>query len=227
MRKFLYASILGFCIVLISPYTVMSGKPFEGVITFKITYPDNKFSESQLAMFPKVLTVSIKGSKSRTDLQLSGMNTVEITDYNDKTKVALLNMMGQKYAIKQTTAEIEKEMAQSGTTTVELLGETKVIAGYTCKKAIITVNDDGVKNTFEVFYSSELGSKMANFDNPMYKDIDGVLLEFLLKNQEVNMKFTAISVEKKSLPAKDFEIPSDYTPTTQDELKSKFGGGNE
>jgi hypothetical protein len=227
MRKFLFASCLVISVILISSYAAISGKPFEGVITFKITYPDNKFSESQLAMFPKVLTVSIKGTKSRTDLQMSGMNTVEITDYNDKTKVALLNMMGQKYAIKQTTAEIEKEMAQSGTTTVELSEETRIIAGYTCKKAIITVNDDGVKSTYEVFYSSELGSKAANFDNPLYKDIDGVMLEFLLKNRDVNMKFTATSVEKKSLQAKDFEIPSDYTPTTQDELKSKFGGGNE
>ena len=227
MRKPLFALSFVLCIALFSSISVMSGKPFEGVITFTITYPDNKFSESQLAMFPKVLTVSIKGTKARTDLQMSGMNTVEITDYNDKTKVALLNMMGQKYAIKQTTAEIEKEMSQAGTTTVELSAETKVIAGYTCKKAVITVNDDGAKSTFEVYYSNELGTKMANFDNPLYKDIDGVLLEFLLKNRDVNMKFTATSIEKKSLPAKDFEIPSDYTLTTQDELKSKFGGGNE
>jgi GLPGLI family protein len=227
MRKFLFAFSFVMGVILVSSLTVKSGKPFEGVITFKITYPDNKFSESQLAMFPKVLTVSIKGSKSRTDLQMSGMNTVEITDYTDKTKVALLNMMGQKYAIKQTTAEIEKEMGQAGTTTVELSSETKVIAGYTCKKAVITVNDDGAKSTFEVYYSNELGTKMANFDNPLYKDIDGVLLEFLLKNRDVNMKFTATSIEKKSLPAKDFEIPTDYTLTTQDELKSKFGGGNE
>lgn len=227
MKKLLFALSFIMCIVIASSTAVMSGKPFEGVITFKISYPDNKFSESQLAMFPKVLTVSIKGSKSRTDLQMSGMNTVEITDYTDKTKVALLNMMGQKYAIKQTSAEIEKEMTQSGIPTVEVSNETKVIAGYTCKKAVITVNDDGLKSTYEVYYSGELGSKMANFDNPWYKDIDGVLLEFMLKNREINMKFTATSIEKKSLPAKDFEIPSDYTPTTQDELKSKFGGGNE
>ncbi len=227
MKKLLFTLSFAICIVLVSSIAGMSGKPFEGVITFKISYPDNKFSESQLAMFPKVLTVSIKGTKSRTDLQMSGMNTVEITDYTDKTKVALLNMMGQKYAIKQTSAEIEKEMAQSGIPTVEESGETKVIAGYTCKKAVITVNDDGLKSAYEVYYSGELGSKMANFDNPWYKDIDGVMLEFILKNREINMKFTATSVEKKSLPAKDFEIPSDYTPTTQEELKSKFGGGNE
>lgn len=218
--------------VLLSAMLLLAGnassiKPFEGVITFKISYPDTKFSESQMAMFPKVLTVSIKGAKSRTDMQMSGMNSVEITDYIEKTSVSLINMMGQKYAIKQTAAEIESKIAAEGKPTVVLSDETKVIAGYTCKKVVVTMAENGINNTYEAYYTSELGSKLVNFNNPLYKDIDGVLLEFLMKSQQINMKFTATSVEKKSLPAKDFEIPSDYTLTTQDELKSKFGGGND
>ncbi len=227
MRKvFLFSGFLLF-VFLLNISNTNAGKPFEGIITYKITYPDSKFSESQLAMFPKVLTVSIKGTKSRTDLQMSGMTTVTITDHIAKTSVSLLNMMGQKYAIKKTTAEIETENAEVGETAVEFPDETKVIAGYTCKKVVVTVNDDGVKSTFEGWYSSELGSKLANFTNPLFKDVDGALLEFIMVNREITMKFTATGVEKKSLPAKDFEIPSDYTLTTQDELKSKFGGGNE
>lgn len=227
MRKVLVICAILMLAVFVSNNNVMSGKPFEGVITYKITYPDSKFSESQLAMFPKLLTVSVKGSKSRTDLSMSGMNSVEITDYTDKTSVSLLNMMGQKYAIKKTTAEIESEMSSQGNVTLEETTETKSIAGYLCKKVVVTVNDDGIKSTYEAWYTSELGSKLANFSNPLYKDIDGALLEFLMKNQEVSMKFTATSVEKKSLAAKDFEIPTDYTLTTTEELKSKFGGGNE
>jgi hypothetical protein len=181
-----------------------------------------------MAMFPKVVTVSIKGTKSRADMQMSGVNTVEISDYAEKNKVKLLNLMGQKYAIKQTSEDIAKEMADAPVPTVEITNETKVIAGYTCKKAVITVNDDGVKSTYECFFTSEIGGgKLTNFDNELYKDIDGVLLEFSMKTGELNMKFTATSVEKKSLPAKDFEIPSEYTLTTQEELKSKFGGGDE
>jgi hypothetical protein len=38
------------------------------------------------------------------------------------------------------------------------------------------------------------------------------------------MKFTVSSVEKKSISAKEFEIPPDYKFTTKEELKSKFGG---
>jgi hypothetical protein len=226
MKKVLSIFSIALLLLLSTAGSVFSGKPFEGVITYKISYPDSKFSESQMAMFPKVFTVSIKGSKSRTDMQMSGMTTTTITDYDEKTSVSLINMMGQKYAIKQLTAEIEKEIAAQGTTTVELSDETKVIAGYTCKKAVVTVNDDGVKSTFEAFYTSELGSKLANFNNPVYKDIDGAMLDFSMNSHEVTMKFTATAVEKKSLASKDFEIPSDYTITTQDELKSKFGGGN-
>ena len=199
MRKVLFAFGVAICAVLLTSYSVISGKPFEGVITFKITYPDNKMSESQLAMFPKQMTVSIKGSKSRQDMQMGGGNSIEITDYIDKSKVALFNMMGQKYATRQTTADLEKEMEKEAKPTVELSGETKMIAGYTCKKAIITVNDDGAKSTMEVWYSNELGPKAANFDNALYKDIDGVLLEFLMKTPIGNMKFTATSVEKKNL----------------------------
>jgi GLPGLI family protein len=227
MKKAFFLLPVTLLVLASSSLLSMAGKPFEGVITFKITYPENKFSESQMAMFPKILTVSIKGTKSRTDMQMSGMNTVEITDYNDKTKVALLNIMGQKYAIRQTAAEIEKEMAESGVPSVELSAETKVIAGYTCKKAVVTVNDDGVKSTYEVYYTNELGNRIVNFDSPYYKDIDGVLLEFSLKNRDVNMQFTATSVEKKGLSSKDFEIPSDYVLTTQEELKNKFGGGDD
>jgi hypothetical protein len=90
----------------------------------------------------------------------------------------------------------------------------------------VTTDEDGVKTTFEVWFTEEIGSKDANFDNPLYKDINGVLLEFSLKTPQIAMKFSATSVEKKIVPAKDFEIPADYTLTTQEELKSKFGGGN-
>ena len=208
----------------IIPVHAWSGKPFEGVITYKITYPDSKYTESQMAMFPKMLTVSVKGSKTKTEISTSMGNQVDITDHVEKTKIALLNMMGQKYAIKQNADEIDKEAEKEPKGTVELSPETKTIAGYLCNKAVVTVEEDGAKTTFEVFYTSELGHREANFDKGMYKDIDGVMLEFTQKTPQITMKFTATSVEKKSISTKEFEIPPDYTITTMEELKSKFGG---
>jgi len=225
MKKIIMKSSLTFIFLFFVSAALVAGKPFDGVITYKISYPDSKFSEAQLNMFPKVMTVSVKGSKARTEMNVGGGTTVEILDYVAKTKVALINMMGQKFAIKQTAQEIEKENALQPKGTVSVTNETKSIAGYNCKKAIVTSDEDGVKSTFEVWFTEELGGKDANFDNPLYKDINGVMLEFLIKTPQITMKLSATSVEKKAVSAKDFEIPTDYTLTTQEELKSKFGGG--
>ncbi|MCX6243262.1 MAG: DUF4412 domain-containing protein [Bacteroidetes bacterium] len=225
MKKISRISIMTLFLVAGIAVAMMAAKPFEGVINYKISYPDGKFTEAQMNMFPKVMTVSVKGTKARTEMNVAGGTTVEILDYVAKTKVALINMMGQKYAIKQTTAEIEKENSSQAKVEVNVTNETKNIAGYTCKKAIVTSNDDGVKTTMEVWFTEELGGKEVNFSDPLYKDINGVLLEFSIVTPQISMKLSATSIEKKSVAAKDFEIPADYTITTQDELKSKFGGG--
>ena len=218
-------SFLTFILLFMVSAALVAGKPFEGVITYKISYPDSKFTEAQLNMFPKVMTVSIKGSKARTEMNVGGGVTIEIVDYVAKMKISLINMMGQKYAIKQTQQDIEKENADQPKGTVNVTNETKSIAGYTCKKAIVTTEEDGVKSTFEVWFTEELGGKEANFDNPIYKDINGVMLEFIIKTPQITMKLSTTSVEKKAVSAKDFEIPADYPLTTKEELKSKFGGG--
>ena len=209
------------------PVLMQAGKPFEGTITYKISYPDSKFTESQLAMFPKLLTISIKGSKSKSEIPTSMGNQTEITDYVAKTKISLINMMGQKYALKQTEEDINKENADVPKPTIELKDETKTICGYNCRKAIVKGTSEGKEYTFEVYYTNELGPKTANFDNPVYKDIDGVLLEFAMSTPQFTMQFTATSIDKKSISEKEFEIPPDYVMTTKEELKSKFGGGSE
>jgi GLPGLI family protein len=225
MKKTILKNTLTFTLLFLISAALVAGKPFDGVITYKISYPDSKFSEAQLNMFPKVMSVTIKGSKARTEMNVGGGTTVEIVDYSTKSKVTLINMMGQKYAIKQTTEEIAKENAGQAKGTINITNETKNIAGYTCKKAIVTTDEDGVKTIFETWFTDELGGKDANFDNPVYQEIPGVLLEFIIKTPQANMKLSATSIEKKSVSAKDFDIPADYTLTTQEELKSKFGGG--
>jgi len=221
MKKVSFLLLGMVCITMVS----MAGmKPFEGVITYKISYPDSKFTESQMGMFPKVLTVSISGEKSKSEIVTAMGNQVEITDYALQTKVALLDIMGQKYAIKSNFEEIRKELESGPKAKVQVTSETKMIAGYNCKKALVTVDDKGTKYTLDVYYTSELGPKKANFDNPIYNEIDGVLMEFTMKTEQVTMKFAATSVEKRSISPKEYEIPSEYTVTTKEDLKSKFGG---
>jgi len=225
MKKIIMQSLPVFILLMLVSAVLEAAKPFEGVITYKVTYPDSKFTEAQLAMFPKVMTISVKGSKARTEMNIAMGKQIAIIDYVAKTKVTLIDMMNQKYAIKQTSQDIDKENADQPKGKVTITNETKNISGYLCKKAIVTTDDDGVKSTFEVWFTEELGGKDVNFDDPMYKDINGVMMEFVMKNPQFSMKLSVTGVEKKSVSDKDFEIPTDYTLTTKEELKSKFGGG--
>ncbi|MBN1199424.1 MAG: DUF4412 domain-containing protein [Bacteroidales bacterium] len=206
--------------------TAVAGpKPFEGVITYKITYPNTKISESQMAMFPKIMTITIKGDRAKSEIQTPMGPQIEITNYHEKTKVGLINMMGQKYAVAETTDQILEEIKDEPTPDVRITDETKSIAGYTCKKAIVTVNDKGKTTTYEVWFNEDFGAENPNFDSPLYKDIKGVLLEFSMITPQFTMVFTAISVEKQTISNKEFDVPADYTVTTKEELQSKLGSG--
>ena len=225
MKKSFKSLLAAYFLTFLLPLSMFAGdKSFEGIITYKITYPDSKFTESQMAMFPKLMTVMIKGTKSKTEMSTGMGNQTEIIDYAEKTKIALLDMMGQKYAIRQTAEEIQKEIENEPAGKVEVTNETKNIAGYLSKKAIVTTEQDGEKTVYEVWFTEELGTREVNFDNPIYKDINGVLMEFLMKTPQISMKFTVSAVEKKNVSAKEFEIPAEYKLTTKEELKSKFGG---
>ena len=199
-----------------------ASNPFEGIITYKISFTDSKLQENQMTMFPKIMMMSIKGTKSKTEMTSVMGNTVVIYDLVEKSKVVLMDMMGQKNAIKSSREDIEKELAKSNVNvTVEVTAQTKVIAGYTCKKAVIT--DNGNKLKYDVYFTNEIGAPEMNFDNPMYKKINGVMMEFSMKSPQMTMVFSATSVEKKTLSAKDFEIPEGYKITTMEDFQKSMG----
>jgi len=211
--------------LIIPQFVNAGGGKFEGVITYNITFPNSTLQAEQLAMFPKTMTLSIKGTKTRNE-SVSAMGAItEITNYDQKITVSLLQLQGKKLAIKKTLAEINQDYDKEAKPDVRITNETKEIAGYKCKKAIVTVEKNGKKTTFEIWFTSELGGREMNFGNPVYRDIEGMLMEFSMQERNFTMKYSAVSVEKKSLPDSSFEIPPDYKLTTSEELKSMFSGG--
>lgn len=201
-------------------------KEFKGVITYKVSYPGAELNPQMKAMLPKVMTYIISGNMARTEIELGGMGKqIEIINGNDHTTIQLFDMMGQKFYIKKSREEIEAEIEKDEKAEVQLVDETKEIAGYECKKAIITVEVDGKKNSFNIYYSPELGSKDLNFDNNLFNQIDGVLMEFEFLEGNMSMKMEAISVKKKKIKSSAFEIPEGFKETSEDELRNNFGGG--
>ena len=174
-------------------------------------------------MMPKTMVMTIKGNKSRSEMVMSMGKTISISDGDAKTTTTLMDMMGQKIAIISTTEEIMAEMVKSPEVKVDITSETKDILGYICTKAVITNPEDD--SEFYVYFTEELGTKELNFDNPQFKDINGVMLEFEMPNEMFSMKFTAVSVEKKAVEDSEFTIPEGYQIKTKEEMQGMFGGG--
>ncbi len=221
MKKPLIVSFLLSAIFLFSSF-MASAKEFKGVITYKVTISGSGVTEEMKNMMPKTMIMSIKGNKARTEMTMMMGKTVSITDGDAKTNTTLMDMMGQKIAVQSTSEEIAKEIEKSPKTTVNITGETKDILGYTCKKAIITFEEEDLE--IIVYYTDELGSQALNFDNPQFKDIDGVMLEFEIPNEQFSMQFTASSIEKTNVDDSAFTIPEGYQVKTKEEMQGMFGG---
>ena len=210
-------------ILIFSSSLFAGGKDFRGVIIYNISYSDD-LDPQMATMMPKTLKLFIKGNKSRTEMKTGFGTTIVLFDGDDKSSVVLLDMMGQKYAMKMTHEDMEKENADVPETVVEVTDETKEIAGYTCKKALVKSVDDADDFEEFVYFTDELGSGILNANNPLFEDIDGVMLEYVNNENDMNMKMEAISVEKKKVSDDMFEIPEGYKIVTQDELQNMFGG---
>ncbi|MDF2448183.1 MAG: hypothetical protein K0R26_687 [Bacteroidota bacterium] len=202
----------------------------EGSITYDMKM-EGLPPEQAAMMGDMELKTTFKNDKVLSEM--SSMMFSSQTCVDEKGMTMLMEQMGNKIAIKQTKEEMEKEAAKSKDKPtdpkIEYLNETKTIAGYECKKAVITtVGKDKKEEKMEVWYSDK-------FENPnkegkgrgqgFMKGFKGLPFEF--SNAQGGMKFTMIAKAVSTDPIDDskFNLSTDgYKMMTMDELKAMQGG---
>lgn len=208
-------SLFLMCVININ---AQSKSNFEGIVTYSISFEGAGLPSEALAMFKGSETVTyIKSDKCRVDMNMPMQSSSFIMDNKNKNIVSLMDIMGKKYLIRMSEPEIKKEEDSAPETTIKYTGETKMIAGYKCKKAEITTKE-GKGNVIDVFYTEEIPS---NDIKPVYKGLKGFPLEYSINQGGMDMKLTAKSVSKEKIPDSKFEIPKEgYTVTTIEELQN-------
>ncbi len=211
--------------VFLSLNTVAKGKEFTGKITYKISFDSGEIPEQAQAMLPKTMTLYIGHGFTKTELYTQMGSQSSIEDLNAKTKTALLDLMGQKFAMADSAEDIVKELMESPERDLEYTGEEKEIAGYMCQKVVAKSKEDStVVATAWLANALEVHDNM-NFSNAEFRNLKGVMLEFDAEmGNDMQITFTAIEVEKHKLKKDTFDIPADYKKTTREELQNTFGG---
>ena len=199
---------------------------FEGKIAYKINIKGD-FSPQEKMMLPSEAVVYSKGEKSRMEMSMGfGMSTTTISNSKSGHSVSLMNILGSKYAIESNGKDSDKDAEDFiKNTKVEVTDESKTIAGYNCKKAIIYITDPKSKEVtpMEVWFTKEIDIDNVYVKGPFQK-IEGAMLEFSLEQQGMNMNFQANLVSKESVDNKLFEVPEGCKTMTQQEMMKMMGG---
>jgi hypothetical protein len=198
---------------------IINEKLKEGSILYDITY----FNTSDRNFPPQFLpnTMELKFNKNYASYTIEdrvGLFSISnITDLKKHSHLTLIKVFNKKYAYKGTRSEIPVFFEASASTYyVNFLPDTLKLAGISCKRASVT--DTKSHKNYDIAYTSNIAVANPNENTP-YKDIDGLLMKFVLQMKNLRMVLTAKKYEKKQTNDKEFIIPEGYKFITKKQME--------
>ncbi|GIV26760.1 MAG: hypothetical protein KatS3mg027_0574 [Bacteroidia bacterium] len=185
-----------------------------GDMEMKIVWKDNKTYSEQNSMMYSMRSVS-----------------------DEKETLILMEMMGNKNYMRinhddpKYNNDKGKEVPEYK---VEYFNETKKIAGYDCKKALVTTKTkDGKEMTMEVWYTEQVPNVYSqqkytskrNQNAAYLKGLKGMPLEYSIPQGQMTVKVTAKEINFNPVSDDVFKLSTEgYTEMKPEDMK-KMGGG--
>ena len=208
-------------LLLVATQSSFAQKVFtEGTLQYKVAISGISDPQAQAMMQNMAMKIYIKNGKFATEMNM-GMGTTKTIMVSENKYVTLMDMMGQKMKYTMDKKQFDDKKLSDDSYEVILTDDTKVIAGYTCKKAIIKTKDG---KSFYAYFTTEIsrGDK-SNYNGP-YGKIDGVLMEYSIERKGNTMTMTCTNIDFTPVSDDVFLIPeSGYTEITMDQIM-KMGG---
>lgn len=190
----------------------------EGIIEYDAKVVDYNHPLAELA--PSSATLKFKGDKLVMEMTAMGVfKNNYVCNLSNKTITQMVNFLDLKQASIDDEKEIKKEN-ESYKLIIEETKETKMIAGYKCKKIKVKKASD-TNVVFDAYYTEEMGSDEANALSP-YVGIKGTMMQYRLSKMGLEMEFTAKSVTKAEISERSFEIPDNYKIISKQEMQAFF-----
>ncbi|MCB0478208.1 MAG: hypothetical protein R2799_16205 [Crocinitomicaceae bacterium] len=154
------------------------GTSHKGTVKYKVSYPYFKGESLAKAMLPKEMYFVYEDGLINTFTKKGGLMRMGVMGSPKLDSVSMYLDFGNLDIRSNFSGTAIKSFIESQTKLdIQFVeGETKKIAGLTCKKAIGKYMD-GSNPDFTIWYTEELGVEKPNFYNP-YAKINGVLMEF-------------------------------------------------
>jgi GLPGLI family protein len=195
----------------------------EGSVTYLMAMEG--IPPEQAAMMGDMETkIYYKDKKSLTEMSSMMFSSKTLSDENGQ--LVLMDQMGNKFFMRASKAELDKnaEVNKDKEPKIEYLNETKTIAGFECKKAIVTATGKEGEVKMDVWYTEKvpyISQGGARKGGEMFKGLKGMPMEFTIKQGPMNIKMTAKEVSFDKVPDSKFVLTTEgYTEKKMDDLKA-------
>jgi hypothetical protein len=188
----------------------------EGIINYSIQIQNsdkpNEIADSATAI------IYLKGDLSRTDMINSLGSEITIPDIKTGGAIILKQYSGQKLMITLTKENRNDKYNRYNGIVFQPTSETKVIAGYLCKKATAQLKGG---DAFSVYYATDVNVINKDYD-PIFKNLVGLPVQYEFIRGKLTFKYTISSVNLNPVPVSRFDIPkAGYRTISYDENQKK------
>ena len=212
-------------ILFLQSCTNLTTKEIErGTIEYEISYPNPTEVTMSMDLMPKTLTYRFKEKNTASEISagMGALKTIVLTDFEKKNIIQTLNLLGKKYKVEFGKEAIDSMIAAEPPLTIKLTEETKKIAGYECYKVKCSTKDaNGALINYDAYYTKSIKSPKANWFN-VYKDIEGMLMEYRVKRYGITMEFKAKSVSPDGADDEVFKLEGEYKDIPATEMDGYF-----
>lgn len=188
-----------------------------GRIDYKITYLNPDLDKKTASLLPTRMKLLFNEKHASNNIEgFMGVYKINaFTNFHTRKCSTVLKVFEKYYIFKGARDEQMCCFDTMEGMEIEYTKDTKKIAGFNCKRCIITL--PGTSDTIDVYYTDEIRLKHPNSTNP-YHEIKGVLMEFELKLLYLNMHFIAEKYEPLQKNNITIKTPENTKNVTREQM---------
>ena len=213
----IFALVLIFALLLLSCDTIDFSDQPQGIIEYDVAYLSNK-SSMPTNLLPKKVILKFRAQKSITTIEgfMKMFSLSNINDFRKHTNSLMLKVVEKKYYYQGEKFDPPFFFDKIKDPIIVLKPEKKILAGITCKKAVVTFTDKTI-TPFDLYYTDSIKLKSPNISTPLHQ-IEGVLMQFNIRISNVEMRLTATKYKQDNVSENIFTVPDEYKKVKKEKL---------
>ncbi len=193
-----------------------SSKKNEGVIHFEIKYVKNTTNVPNYFL-PKVMVMKFNRRYAKTTIDNFGFSLSYIYDLRKNKNITMIHILEHKFYYEGKKNEYPCGFDALADMIVSPLPDTISMEGLLCNKARVFLPT--ARDSFDVFYTNAFDLKEPNRTIP-YKNIHGLLMQFNVILEKIEMQFKAKNVKYQEVTMSEFEVPKGFILISHEKMNA-------